>query len=103
MLSCRSEDCCRSGLTDCCREGALCGEGWGACLGVGGWVVCCLGHPHIPQYIRSGGRGEGCVCVIYMCMYVCVCVGVVSVAVGLVGVLGWLLGGSGVSHAALGQ
>lgn len=28
---------------------------------------------------------------------------VFSVAVGLVGVLGWLLGGRGVSHAALGQ
>lgn len=43
-----------------------------------------------------------------VCMYVyiavCVCVSVgVSVAVGLVGVLGRLLGGRGVSHAALGQ
>lgn len=38
---------------------------------------------------------------------ICVCMNVcgsgVSVAVGLVGVLGRLLGGRGVSHAALGQ
>lgn len=42
---------------------------------------------------------------VYVCVCVCVCEcgRGVSVAVGLVGVLGWLLGGSGVSHAALGQ
>lgn len=39
----------------------------------------------------------------YVCMYVCLCGRGVSVAVGLVGVLGRLLGGRGVSHAALGQ
>lgn len=49
---------------------------------------------------------------VYVFMYflcVCVCVSSLvrekldSVAVGLVGVLGRLLGGRGVSHAALGQ
>lgn len=38
----------------------------------------------------------------YVCVRVCVCLWV-SVAVGLVGVLGRLLGGRGVSHAVLGQ
>lgn len=90
-------DCCRSGLTDCCRESALYGV-----KGVGSGEGCCHGHLHIPQYILPGGHGEGEGCV---CMHVRVCVGVggVSVAVGLVGVLGRLLGGRGISHAALGQ
>lgn len=51
----------------------------------------------------------GAVRAAYACICVClnVCINVCgrgdSVAVGLVGVLGWLLGGRGVSHAALGQ
>lgn len=43
-----------------------------------------------------------CICA-YVEVCVCVCMRGVSVAMGLVGVLGRLLGGRGVSHAALGQ
>lgn len=41
--------------------------------GFGVQGVCCLGRPQIPQYIRSGGHGEGRVCAcVYKCVYVCV-------------------------------
>lgn len=75
-------------------------EGWegGSCWLLGRFVA--LGHPHILRYIRSDGHGKGsCVHVSKMCLLV----REVLVTVGLVGVLGRLLGGRGVSHAALGQ
>lgn len=75
----------------------------------GGGVVVLWSYPHSSVHsFRWAWWGLSMFLYVCTCTCVCVCVLLVcemyiSVAVVLVGVLGWLLGGRGVSHAALGQ
>lgn len=74
---------------------------------MGEWGIVALDIPtSLSTFVQVGNVRAVYVCICAyaeVCVCLCVCVRGVSVAVGLVGVLGRLLGGRGVSHAALGQ
>lgn len=73
------------------------------------WGVAVVIPTFLSTFVQMGLVGAVnvficvCVCVCESECVLLVCEKLVSVAVVLVGVLGWLLGGRGVSHAALGQ